>query len=151
MLGPLLFLLAWIVVALVLFFVAISGGPRGARRRLQSPTRQAWRMTFTVFIVVFAGIGIAIPTLVIAGAHRSRESTARTFASTCGTCHTLARAGATGTVGPNLDQLKPTVMRVQNALALGGTGDGRMPAGLLQGAQAVQMAQFVASVAGKRG
>ena len=27
----------------------------------------------------------------------------------CAGCHTLSAAGATGTVGPNLDQLKPTV------------------------------------------
>jgi cytochrome c6 len=31
------------------------------------------------------------------------------FASTgCGSCHTLKAAGATGTIGPNFDQVKPT-------------------------------------------
>jgi mono/diheme cytochrome c family protein len=151
MLGPLLFLLLWIITALVLFLVALSGGPRGARAKLQSSSRRAWRLAFGAFIVVFVGIGVAVPALVIAGAHHNQETEARTFASTCGTCHTLARAGATGTVGPNLDQLMPTVLRVENALRIGGTGDGRMPVGLLQGAEAVQMAQFVASVAGRRG
>lgn len=151
MLGPLLFLLLWIVVALILFLVALSGGPRGARRKLQSPSRRAWRLAFGAFIIVFVGIGIAVPALVIAGARHKQETEARTFASTCGTCHTLARAGTTGTVGPNLDQLMPTMIRVENALRIGGTGDGRMPAGVLQGAEAVQMAQFVSSVAGKRG
>ena len=29
------------------------------------------------------------------------------FTSNCATCHTLADAGATGSVGPNLDDLKP--------------------------------------------
>ena len=32
----------------------------------------------------------------------------KVFDSTCASCHTLAAAGSTGTVGPNLDQLKPS-------------------------------------------
>jgi len=47
------------------------------------------------------------------------------FASAgCVGCHTLAAAGATGTVGPNLDQLKPSVERVVNRVTVGG---GPMP------------------------
>ena len=42
----------------------------------------------------------------------------------CVSCHTLADAGATGTVGPNLDEAKPphalVIMRVTN-------GKGAMP------------------------
>jgi mono/diheme cytochrome c family protein len=67
------------------------------------------------------------------------------FASTCGGCHTLAAAGTTGTVGPNLDDLQPDQATVQAAIQ---DGPGAMPANLLTGAQARQVAAFVAASAG---
>jgi mono/diheme cytochrome c family protein len=43
------------------------------------------------------------------------------FASAgCSSCHTLAAAHATGTVGPNLDQLKPDYRAVTAQVTLGG-------------------------------
>jgi mono/diheme cytochrome c family protein len=45
--------------------------------------------------------------------------------SGCGGCHTLAAANATGAVGPNLDQLKPSTDRVARQVENGGPG---MPA-----------------------
>ena len=30
----------------------------------------------------------------------------------CGTCHVLKTAGSTGNIGPNLDQLKPSMERI---------------------------------------
>ena len=43
------------------------------------------------------------------------------FASSgCGSCHTLAAANATGTVGPNLDQLKPDYRAVTAQVTNGG-------------------------------
>jgi mono/diheme cytochrome c family protein len=68
------------------------------------------------------------------------------FASTCGGCHTLAAAGATGTVGPNLDDLKPDQATVLAAMQ---DGPGAMPANLLTGAEAQQVAAFVAASAGR--
>ena len=48
------------------------------------------------------------------------------FASAgCGGCHTLKDAGATGNVGPNLDQLKPSQAKVAHQVEVGG---GVMPA-----------------------
>jgi cytochrome c6 len=48
------------------------------------------------------------------------------FASAgCSACHKLKAAGATGTVGPNLDQLKPPYDRVLHQVEVGG---GPMPA-----------------------
>jgi mono/diheme cytochrome c family protein len=38
----------------------------------------------------------------------------------CGSCHTLAAAHATGTVGPNLDQLKPNYRAVTAQVTNGG-------------------------------
>ena len=38
----------------------------------------------------------------------------------CKSCHTLKDAGATGTVGPNLDQVKPPLSRVITQVVNGG-------------------------------
>jgi mono/diheme cytochrome c family protein len=66
----------------------------------------------------------------------------------CAGCHTLAAAGATGTVGPNLDQLKPSTSVVAHQVMVGG---GAMPAfqGKLSPAQIQAVAQYVSSSAGK--
>jgi mono/diheme cytochrome c family protein len=70
------------------------------------------------------------------------------FDSTCAGCHTLAAAGSTGTVGPNLDQLKPSDALVTHQVINGGGG---MPAfgSTLSKAQITSVALFVSSVAGK--
>jgi cbb3-type cytochrome c oxidase subunit III len=69
------------------------------------------------------------------------------FAANCGSCHTLKAAGTSGTVGPNLDQLKPNQARVQKQVINGG---GAMPAfkGTLKPQQITAVAKYVASVAG---
>lgn len=66
----------------------------------------------------------------------------------CSGCHTLKDAGATGTVGPNLDTLKPSQAAVQTQVENGG---GAMPAfkGQLTAAQIAAVATYVSSVAGK--
>jgi mono/diheme cytochrome c family protein len=65
----------------------------------------------------------------------------------CGSCHTLKAAGSTGTVGPNLDQLKPDFARVKHQVEVGG---GPMPAvkGQLSAKQINDVAAFVSSSAG---
>lgn len=82
------------------------------------------------------------------------------FQINCGSCHTLARGGADGVVGPNLDErlagtgpaegaaVAGTESRVVNAIQ-NGFGNGAMPAGILQGSQADIVANFVARVAGR--
>jgi mono/diheme cytochrome c family protein len=47
------------------------------------------------------------------------------FISNCGSCHTLAAAGTSGTIGPNLDDLKPDYQTVTAQVTNGG---GVMPA-----------------------
>lgn len=71
------------------------------------------------------------------------------FTQSCGTCHTLADAGTSGTVGPNLDELKPDKDRVLTAIENGGAGTGAMPANIVTGKEAEAVATYVASVAGK--
>ncbi len=70
------------------------------------------------------------------------------FTANCASCHTLAAAGAKGTIGPNLDQLKPNLARAQRQVKNGG---GAMPAfqGVLKPAQIKTVAKYVADNAGK--
>ena len=70
------------------------------------------------------------------------------FSAECSSCHTLKAAAASGTVGPNLDQLKPSFPRAQRQVTNGG---GVMPAfkGVLSSAQIDAVAKFVADNAGK--
>ncbi len=60
----------------------------------------------------------------------------------CGACHTLKAAGSNGTVGPNLDQLKPSSARVVHQVEVGG---GPMPAfkNTLSAKQIQDVAAFV--------
>ena len=70
------------------------------------------------------------------------------FKTKCGSCHTLADAGTSGTIGPNLDQLMPAFMRVKKQVISGGR---IMPAfkGVLTDAQIDAVARYVATHAGK--
>jgi mono/diheme cytochrome c family protein len=60
----------------------------------------------------------------------------------CSGCHTLKAAGATGTVGPNLDQVKPAYDKVVHQVEVGG---GAMPPfkGTLTPKQIQDVAAFV--------
>jgi cytochrome c6 len=65
----------------------------------------------------------------------------------CGSCHTLKDAGTSGTVGPNLDQTKPSFDKVVERVTL---GKSPMPAfkGTLTPQQIADVAQYVSSIAG---
>ncbi len=66
----------------------------------------------------------------------------------CTGCHTLKAAGATATVGPNLDQKKPPESLVVDRVT---NGKGVMPSfkGRLSSQQIQAVAKYVSSVAGK--
>ena len=70
------------------------------------------------------------------------------FAQTCGSCHTLADAGTTGTVGPNLDAAKPSHALVVDRVT---NGQGAMPSfkDSLDEAQIQAVAEYVSGAAGK--
>jgi mono/diheme cytochrome c family protein len=79
------------------------------------------------------------------------------FVTNCGSCHTLADAATAGTVGPNLDQAfgyscaqgfaEDTVYSVVHGQIQ--LAQGAMPADIVTGQDAVDVAAYVASVAGK--
>jgi len=165
MLATLAFLAFWVVLGLGLFFVALRGGPRGARATLQSQTHASRRVAGVVFAVIYLGLGVAVPVAIgignrddananVGGASVSlseQEQQGRAiFAARCGSCHTLAGAGADGKVGPNLDQLHPPKALVLDAVENGRQrGSGTMPASIVQGRDAAAVAAFVARVAGR--
>lgn len=70
------------------------------------------------------------------------------FASNCASCHTLEAADASGSFGPNLDDLKPDEARVEAKVKAGGGG---MPAfdGQLSDAEIAAVAAYVSQNAGK--
>ena len=84
-----------------------------------------------------------------AGAAENASAEGKTvFTANCKGCHTLKDAGATGSVGPNLDDLKPpkaTIVRQVN------NGGGPMPAfkGELSDAQIDAVSTYVSTVAGQ--
>lgn len=92
----------------------------------------------------------------------SDEGARELFQTNCGSCHTLARGGTDGVVGPDLDErLAPngpaegdavagTASRVEFAIKNGCCSKPyAMPAGILQGQQAAIVSDFVARVAGQ--
>ncbi|SEI60246.1 Cytochrome C oxidase, cbb3-type, subunit III [Pseudomonas linyingensis] len=66
----------------------------------------------------------------------------------CSLCHALREAGASGAIGPDLDQLKPDAARVVAAVS---NGVGVMPpfAETLSDEQIRAVAHYVSSVAGR--
>lgn len=83
------------------------------------------------------------------------------FVSRCGACHTLARAGTRGVVGPDLDAAfaqalqdgfrRNTVRGVVKEQILSPSTAGRMPAKIVTGQDAVDVAAYVAYAAAKPG
>jgi mono/diheme cytochrome c family protein len=164
------FVIFWVVLGLGAFFVAMRGGPRGARQALHTESNASRRAVTLGVILVFA-FGLAIPALVLAfnGANRegiavgglhlnSQQRTGRElFSRSCGVCHTLDATNSVGRIGPDLDVLIPQAGEnhalrqrfVLSAILEGrARGNGQMPALLYQGKEAEDVADFVAAVAG---
>jgi mono/diheme cytochrome c family protein len=162
--------LAWVLLGLGVFFVAMRGGPRGARQALHTESKVSKRSVTLAVVVLFA-FGLAVPAIVLAfnGDHKAsvgaggvhlnaKEQEGRElFAHTCAVCHTLAATKSVGQIGPNLDirvgsDISTASGRkalVLNAIEEGrARGLGQMPALLYQGKEAEDVADFVAAVAG---
>ena len=174
MLGTILFLIFWVVLAFVLFFLAIRGRGGAARAPLWRDTWRGRRVLWIICVIVYVGVGVAVPLAVLTGDHANASNQVggirlnaaekrgrQLFGQNCGVCHTLAAANAVGKVGPNLDMLKPPQQLVLNTVKNGCVsnppqgsqqaclGQGTMPAQLLSGKDAQNVSQFVAAVAGK--
>lgn len=77
----------------------------------------------------------------------SAVSGEQVFTSNCGSCHTLGAAGTSGSIGPNLDDLKPNESTVESKVRSGGGG---MPSfdGRLSDDEIAAVAKYVAENAG---
>lgn len=91
----------------------------------------------------------ADPEAAPAGAEGGGEATdgKAIFQQNCGSCHTLADAGTSGTIGPNLDETQPSVELAVDRVT---NGKGAMPAfgGTLSEEQIQAVSDYVASAAG---
>ncbi len=90
----------------------------------------------------------ATPTTTSPGAAGDAAAGKQVFETAgCTSCHTLADAGASGTVGPNLDQAKPPASLVVDRVT---NGKGVMPSfkGQLSEQQIQDVAAYVSSAAG---
>jgi mono/diheme cytochrome c family protein len=171
------FIIGFIAIALAVLFMAFGGGPRGARASLHSQSRGGGRAVSIAVAVVALLVGVGVPALVLAADHSNESKRApggvqlsnnerhgrSLFARNCNTCHTLAASNGAGKVGPNLDvlisgingattqeTLKNRATFVRSAIAQGrANGRGQMPAELLDGQDAKDVAAFVARVAGR--
>jgi cytochrome c553 len=157
------FILFWVIVAVALVFIGLRGGARGAREALQTQSRGGSRFTVGVIALVIIGFGIVLPLVLLIGNDRNTgrkyqseklskaDAHGRTlFAQQCSSCHTLNAAHAAGKVGPNLDSLKPPKALLLDALQHGRQrGNGTMPALLVTGKDAQDVADFVSKVAGR--
>src|SRR4051794_41979111 len=62
----LIFTVVFVALGLGVLFVALSGGPGGARRRMGSQTKRTRRIALFNFILATLILGLAIPAAVIA-------------------------------------------------------------------------------------
>jgi mono/diheme cytochrome c family protein len=164
----LVFIIPWVLVGIGVIFVAFSGGPGRARQAYLTRASRAFQVTM---IVIYLGLGVAVPALILTSRTKAEGATSNLqtkgasaqiqqgktlFRATCASCHTLAAVNARGVTGPDLDRIgldsqsrQSAIQRVENAIRIGGTGQDRMPSGLLQGQNAKDVAEFVSAVAGQ--
>jgi mono/diheme cytochrome c family protein len=174
-LGTWLFVAFWVILGLGVFIIAARGGLGGVRATVQSQSYGARRAASTLFVLLYVGFGIALPLVFLIGNHANANGQVGGYKLTpamkrgrelfglhCGVCHTLAGANAVGKVGPNLDVIKPSESLVLHTINNGclqnpPSGDsaqsclglGNMPASIVQGQEAQDIAKFVAQVAGR--
>jgi Cytochrome c len=141
---------------------------------LQSTSRSGSRALNITLVVVYIGCGVCVPLLFIFGNHdksnaqvggvrltAAMQSGRELFGEHCAVCHTLAADNAVGKIGPDLDALKPTKPTILHTIANGCLqvpvgkdysteclGYGTMPADIVEGRQALDVAEFVSKVAG---
>ncbi len=175
MLAIIVFIAFWVVLAGGLFLVGRLGSDRVAKQPREPGSTALGRWAFRGSIaVIYVGFIVVVPAVVLIGNHNNTSAgisftlTANQvkgrelFGEHCGVCHTLAAANAVGKTGPNLDTLQPSVPLLLNTLANGCLanppspsspqtclGEGNMPADIVVGKQALQVAEFVAAVAGR--
>jgi mono/diheme cytochrome c family protein len=157
------FVLLFVLLAFGAFFLAMSGGPKGARQRVQTQSRRGRRGAIALFVLAILVLGVAVPAAVIATDKNRRsipeanvkeltdlqEHGRELFGQRCRNCHTLKAANATANVGPNLNEPPRNKSLVLDAIEKGrASGNGNMPAAVFEGRDAEAVAEFVAVASG---
>ena len=158
------FVALFLVIGLSVFFVAFRGGAKTSARSQADDRRRLNRPVLLAVGVIAVGFGLVIPLLsllhngntqadaAIGGVKltAAQEHGRQVFKERCATCHTLDDAGAVGMVGPNLDDLRPAKALTLDAINKGrARGQGQMPAQLISGPDAQDVANYVATVSGR--
>jgi mono/diheme cytochrome c family protein len=160
MVAVIVLIAAFVTLGLVVVIAAFAG----KRRAGDQPSRAANRLLYTGIAIVCLAIGLGVPgLLMVQNADSAPEKAVggvdltaaqvngrELFTRNCSNCHTLRASNAVGKTGPNLDELRPPEGLVLNAILVGrARGAGNMPAGLLTGDDAKDVASYVAAVAGR--
>lgn len=168
--NALLFILAWIVIALVVLIVpfyltrdkdakpSFKGNMPGGARIFVALTAALLLVGVPALVLDRTSdrIPSAAGTFTLASTEDERDGRV-IFRETCSSCHTLEAANARGVYGPNLDEQlgapggdpAATASRVESAIKTGGVTGKQMPAGLLESDDAKLVSQYIAAVAGK--
>ena len=162
MIAAVIFVLAFLLLGLSVLVFAFSGRTGG--RRGGALSRAGWRFVAVMVTIVILTLGVAVPLAigVVNGNDHAKSAPGgvdlnavqtngwAVFGKYCATCHTLKASNAVGKVGPNLDVLHPPKGLILDAIANGrARGQGQMPAGLVDGQDAQDVAAYVAAVAGR--
>lgn len=173
MVGVIIIAVVFTALAVGIFWAAGRGRLTPITNVMLSQSSAGRRVINLLLVVTFAGFGVVIPAIILIDNHSrasantggikltAAERTGRElFGQHCAVCHTLAAAAAVGKTGPNLDSVKPSASLVLHTVQYGclqnsGSntqqsclGYGNMPADVVQGRQAQEVAQFVSRVAG---
>jgi mono/diheme cytochrome c family protein len=162
--GTLVFVLAFLAIGLSVVLAAMRSGRAPIGKPESRATRRAYG-TGIALAIVLVGVGLPLWVLINNGDNHAHHGAGgvqlsdtqtkgrELFAEKCATCHTLAGSHAVGRVGPNLDELNGGNLKpafVLDAINHGrARGNGQMPAGLLFGNDAKDVANYVATVAGR--
>ena len=113
-------------------------------------TSKPGEKTVTPTPVTVIGTVATVPTATVAARYKNGDATAgkKVFQTAgCAGCHTLKDAGATGTVGPNLDDAKPSLSKAVLRVT---KGAGAMPSfkGQLSDKQIADVTAYVVKASG---
>ncbi len=173
MVGVIIIAVLFTALAAGIFWGSSRGRLTPVTKVMLTQSSAGRRVVNALLVFTYIGFGIVLPAIILVGNHdrasaqvggiklTAAEKTGRElFGEHCAVCHTLAAASAVGKTGPNLDQVKPSVSLVLHTIEYGCLqnapsdsqqsclGYGTMPADVVQGRDAQQVAQFVARVAG---
>ena len=157
------FLIPFVLLGAVVLFIAFSGGPSVAGEAfLLGGRRRGFRYGI---IVAYLVLGLVVPGLILMNSSEaaggkgslegqeltSQQSQGKTlFRQQCASCHNLDAVNARGVTGPDLDEIGAvSKKRVVDAIANGGTGQDRMPKGLLEGEESEAVGAYLQKVASR--